>query len=90
MKKCFFIDLAATGPYAVTVTGPFIAWSSPERVIGSLSNYVVRVISATGDAQYIMKNATSFYHVLTSSDIPANLGGDTSVRVQVSNEHMRM
>ena len=86
MKKCLFIDLAATTPNAVTLTGPFITWSAPDRAIGFISSYVVRVISATGDAQYVMKNATSFSHVLSSSDIPSNLGGDTLVKVQVSEE----
>ena len=83
-----FIGLAATAPYSVEIKGPFIAWGTPIRHVGHILNYVVRVKSATGDSRSIAKNETSFYHILVREDIPTDLGGDTSVIVQVSDRYL--
>ena len=91
IKQIFpFIGLAATPPYSVEIMGPFITWGAPVKHIGHILNYDVRVISTTGDTRLISKDETSFYHMLAREDIPSNLGGNTSVIVQVSDGHMHI
>ena len=51
---------------------------------GEIVRYELRVGLGTGESIVVEKNETDFYHLLAKEDAPANLGGVTSVAIQVS------
>ena len=76
-------SFVAPPPSPVEVIGPFIAWSPPNNYDGEISHYEVRVTSATGSFVTVMKNKMDTYHLLEREDVPTDLGGTTSIAIQV-------
>ena len=80
----FCIAYATLSPSSVKIKGPFVSWTGPNAHNGEIVRYELRVGVGTGDSTIVEKNKTDVYHLLAKEDAPANLGGATSVAIQVS------
>ena len=63
--------------------GPVIIWTPSKEYNERILRYDIRVTSKVGATVILEKKPQEFYHLLSRGDIPADLGGASTVTVQV-------